>query len=318
VLLVKRREFLAGAAALALAPDALARSVGGVSTALVTADLESHVVAVDLTTGRVLRRIRTGPGPRAIERFGNDALVAHTEHGLLTVIDGMRMRVRRTIEGFVEPRYAATWGSYFAFVTDSAMGQLVAVEVPTGRIIDRVELGGAPRHLSLEPTGRVVWVVLGNSADRVAVVDVAQPSRMRLVRRFAPPFLAHDVGFGPGRVWLTGGASREVAVYDPHGHVVRLRADAAPQHVAFLGRLAVVASGDSGTLRAHDARSGRLLRMSRIPLGSYNVDRGGPVGHVVTPSLSQGTLCVADRTGRVVRRVRVARSSHDACVVVTP
>jgi DNA-binding beta-propeller fold protein YncE len=314
---MKRSEFLLGAAGLVLAPEAFARRLRGVSTALVTADLESHVVAVDLTTGRVLRRIRTGPGPRAIERVGNDALVAHTEHGALTLIDGARMRVRRTIEGLVEPRYAAAWDEY-AFVTDSRLGQLVAIELATGRVVDRIEVGGAPRHLSFERSGRVVWVVLGNTADRVAVVDVGMPRRMRLVRRFSPPFLAHDVGFGPGRVWLTGGASREVAIYDPRGRAVRLRADAPPQHVAFLGRLALVASGDSGTLRVHDARTGRLLRTSPIPLGSYNVDRGGGGAQAVTPSLNRGTLCVTDPRGRVVRRLRVARSSHDACVVVTP
>lgn len=314
---MNRREFVVGAAALALAPDAFARRLGGVPTALVTADLESHVVAFDVGAGRVLRRIRTAPGPRAIERVGNDALVCHTDGGLLTVIDGAGMRVRRTIEGLDEPRYAAAWGA-FAFVTDSAAGQLVCVHVPTGRIVGRLEVGGAPRHLSFEPSGKVVWVVLGNTAARIAVVDVGTPSRMRLLRRIAPPFLAHDVGFGPGRVWVTGGSSREVVVYGGNSAPLRLPADAPPQHVTFLGRHAFVASGDSGTLRVHDARTGAVLRTSRIPLGSYNVDRSIGHAHAVTPSLSRGTLCIADPSGRIVRRVRLARSSHDACLVVTP
>ena len=315
MLLVNRREFLFGAAALALAPEAFARSLGGTPTALVTADLESHVVAVDIGAGRIIRRIRTGPGPRAIERVGNDALVAHTEHGALTVIDGARMRVRRTIEGFVQPRYAAAWGD-FAFVTDSATGQLVAVQLSSGRVVDRLEVGGAPRHLSFEPSGRIVWVALGNKAERIAVVDVGTPWRMRLLRRLSPRFLAHDVGFGPGRVWVTSGASRELAIYDASGPIVRVPAHAPPQHVTFIGNRAFVASGDSGTLRVHDARTGRLLRSSALPIGSYNVDRAG--GHAVTPSLSRGTLTVADSTGRIARRMRVARSSHDACLVVTP
>lgn len=315
MLSVNRREFVLGAAALALAPEALGRRLGGTPTALVTADLESHVVAVDVSTGRILERIRTGPGPRAIQRVGNDAVVVHTEYGTLTVLDGAGMRVLRTIEGFVEPRYVAAWGD-FAFVTDSARGELVAVDVRNGRIVDRIELGGAPRHLSFEPSGRIVWVVLGNKADRLAVVDVGIPTRMRLLRRFSPPFLAHDVGFAPGRVWLTAGASRELAVYDGSGPIVRLRADAPPQHVTFIGRRAFVASGDSGTLRVHDARTGRLLRSAPLPFGSYNVDRGR--GLAVTPSLSRGTLVVAHPSGRILRRMRVARSSHDACLVVTP
>ena len=36
-------------------------------------------------------------------------------------------------------------------------------------------------------------------------------------------------------------------------------------------------------------------------------------GSVVTPSLDRGTLCVVSERGAVVERVRVARSSHDAC-----
>ena len=34
---------------------------------------------------------------------------------------------------------------------------------------------------------------------------------------------------------------------------------------------------------------------------------------VLTPSLSQGTLCVVDQRGRLRNRLRVAPSSHDAC-----
>jgi hypothetical protein len=316
VLPVNRREFVVGAAGLALAPEAFARRLGGgIPTALVTADLESHIVAFDVWKGRVIRRIRTEPGPRSIETVGNDAVVAHTEYGLLSVLDGARLRVRAVLEGFAEPRYTVASGEH-AFVTDSRDAQLVVVDVPRARVVGRVELGGAPRHLSLEPSGRVVWAALGNKAERIAVVDVRDPRRPRLVRRVSPPFLAHDVGFGPGRVWVTGGDSRELVVYDAHGHARTLPADAPPQHVTFMGPFAFVASGDSGTLRVYEKRTAQLIRTSVIPLGSYNVQHTS-AGLVLTPSLSRGTLYVGDRIGRRVRRLRVARSSHDACLVVS-
>ncbi len=318
MLLVNRRGFLAGAAALALAPEALARNLGGRPVVLVTADLEAHVVAVDASSGRVLKRIATPAGPRSIETVGNVALVGHSEHGTVTLVDGATLRVRDVIEGLAEPRYAveARDGRH-AFVTDSRAGALVVIDVARARVVSRLRLGGAPRHLSYEPSSGVLWIVLGNKADRIAVVDASRPGRPRLVRRFSPPLLAHDVGFGPGRVWVTGGVSRELVVYDARGRQHRIRADAPPQHVTFLGGVAYVASGDSGTLRVHDARTGRWLRTSRIPLGSYNVQRDRYTARVLTPSLSGGTLCVADRGGRIIRRVRVARSSHDACLVVT-
>jgi hypothetical protein len=38
---------------------------------------------------------------------------------------------------------------------------------------------------------------------------------------------------------------------------------------------------------------------------------------VLTPSLEQGTLCVLRSDGRMLRESRVARSSHDACFVMS-
>ena len=78
-----RRELLAAAAAplaLALVPPAFARRRGGTALALVTADLEAAIVAVDLSNGEIHARLRTPAGPRSIESIGERAaLVAHTE-----------------------------------------------------------------------------------------------------------------------------------------------------------------------------------------------------------------------------------------------
>ena len=309
---VNRRDFLVGAAALALAPEALARELGGTPTALVTADLESHVVAVELSTGRVLREIPTRAGPRSIEQVGNLALVAHTEHGALSVIDGATLRVRRVIGGFNEPRYTAAADGRHAFVTDSGDGTVALVDVVAAKVLRRIELGGPARHLSYDASRRRLWVALGTKALRVAVVDASQ---QRVLSRFAPPFLAHDVGLAVGgRSWVTSGEARELVVYR-RGRPLRLRADAPPQHVTFLDGRVFVTSGDDGTLRIYDA-AGRLLRATRIPTGSYNVQHAFG-GLILMPSLSRGTLCVADASGRVLRTVRVARSSHDACFVMS-
>jgi uncharacterized Rossmann fold enzyme len=37
---------------------------------------------------------------------------------------------------------------------------------------------------------------------------------------------------------------------------------------------------------------------------------------VLTPSLSQGTLCIVHAHGKPMARVEVAKSSHDACFVM--
>jgi hypothetical protein len=315
---MKRREFLVGALALAAAPDAIARTFGGRPTALVTADLESHIVAVDVVSGRALREIATLPDPRSIEAVGNLAVVGHTEQGAISIVDGATLRVRRMLDGFAEPRYTVALGdARHALVTDSGRQELVVVDAVAGRVVGRVVLGGAARHLSLDRETRRAIVALGTKAERIAVVDVRRPARPKLLLRFAPPFLAHDVGVPAGRrLWVTSGDSRALSLYERGRVVARLGADAPPQHVTFHRGRAYVTSGDDGRLRVHSAATGRLLGSSRIPTGSYNVQHANG-GRILIPSLSRGTLCIADARGHVLRTVTVARSSHDACFVIS-
>ena len=328
-----RRAFLAATAAglalpqkvlrtswgpLEFAPNALAARLGGTPVALVTADLESQVVAYELPSMKRLRAIRTAPFPRAIEQVGNVAVVAHSELGVVTLVDGATLTVKKVLRGFGEPRYAAaSHDGRYAYLTDSGAGDMVVIDVLAGRVVGRVGVGGPARHLSLNRTGRRLWVALGMKARHIAVVDVTEPTRPRLVRRFEPPWLAHDVGFATrDRVWVTSGSEREIALYDPRsGNLLkRLPAGAPPQHVTFRPGATFLTSGDDGTLERRDVREGSVVRRSRVPIGSYNVQEAE--GFVLTPSLSAGTLCVADRYGRVIRRVQAARSSHDACFVM--
>jgi DNA-binding beta-propeller fold protein YncE len=314
---MNRGEFLAGAAALAVAPEAIARSLGGRPTALVTADLEAHVVAINLADGRRMREIRTARDPRSIESVGNDAIVAHTEPGLVSVIDGATLRVRRVLDGFAEPRYTVSAGDdRHAYVTDSGRQELVVLDVRLARVLRRVRMGGPARHLALDSTRRRIIVALGNKAERVAVVDIRAPTRPRVTTQFAPPFLAHDVGVGRfGYVWVTSGATHELVVYDRGRILARVPSDAPPQHVTFVSGFAFVTSGEDGTLRVHSGGSGGLIGVERVPYGSYNVQRGW--GRVLMPSLSRGTLAIANGRGTVVRVLEVARSSHDACFVMS-
>ncbi len=320
---MNRREFLVGVVtlpvALRFAPGALA---GGTPVALVTADTEARVAVVELSTGKILRSIPTSPGPRSIESvWGKLGVVCHTAQGVVSLIDGPSLRVRRVLGHFDEPRYTAASpsGPRHAFVTDSGSHEVVTVDVLEGRTVARVHVGGPARHVSIDPSGRILWVSLGAKAEEVAVVDVSRPLAPRLLRRFRPPFLSHDVGFAPGgrHIWVSSGDRGALAVYDRRtGEVLRrLPADAPPQHVTFFGSHAYVTSGEDGTLRVLSLKDGRVLRTTEIPDGSYNVQEA--FGWIVTPSLDRGTVCILDRQGRLARRVQVSPSSHDACFVMT-
>jgi DNA-binding beta-propeller fold protein YncE len=312
---VNRREFVVAAAALALAPRALAST--GSAVALVTADLESRLVVVDVSSGRIRGHIRMLPYPRSIETVGNLAVVAHSEIGAVSLVDGRTLAVTHVLRGFDEPRYTAGHpDGRHAYVTDAGRGEVVAIDVLRGRVLHRERVGALARHVTINPAGRTLWIALGSKAKELALVDVRQRARPRLLRRFRPDFLAHDVGVAPGgrRVWVTSGDRDELRVYDPRsgGLLARPSGDWPPQHVTFAHGLAYVTSGWSGTLHVHSL-DGRPLSRTVVPVGSYNVQHAD--GWVLTPSLGHGNLCILDDEGRVLRSEKVARSSHDACVV---
>jgi DNA-binding beta-propeller fold protein YncE len=285
---------------------------------LVTADLESSVVAVELPSGRIYRRLPTARDPRSIESIGGTgAVVAHTSSGQVSLIDSS-LAVHSIRGPFEAPRYTAVADDLrFAYVTDSAREEVAIVDLRARRVVRRVPVGGPARHLSLDVLGRRLWVVLGSKSAEIAIVGLDHPRGPQVVERVRPPFLAHDVGYEPrgARVWVTSGDHRRIAIYDDHGtRLIRtLRGDAPPQHVTFLGGRAFVTSGDDAVLRVH-ALDGRLLRSAPVPVGSYNVEEG--FGIVFTPSLARGTLCTFGARGNAIEQMRVARSSHDACFVM--
>ncbi len=226
---------------------------------------------------------------------GDRAVVCHTAVGAVSIVE--RHRVTHVLRGFHEPRYTAAHpDGRHAFVTDSGRSSVVAIDVERGRVLGRVALPGWARHITIDATGRRLWVGLGSAAPHVAVVDAR---RLRHVATLTPGFGAHDVGWAPdGRLWITAGNARSLAV----AGVVQA-ADPGPQHVTFGNGRAYVTSGAAGILRVQTL-DGRLLRSTPIPVGSYNVQHGA--GRVITPSLDRGTLAVLDLRGALLARVDVA------------
>jgi DNA-binding beta-propeller fold protein YncE len=284
-------------------------------------------VVLDLGTTRVVKRVATGPGPRAIEyvrgAFGSGVLVAHTEHGVVTLIGAESLSIRAEVDAFEEPRYACAGPidrfagrPVVAYVTDSAAEEVVTMEVTgRGKVLWRTRVPGPARHISISPDGQTIWTALGTAAPRIAVLDAADATRPKLVRTFAAPFLAHDVVFAPdGRtVWVTSGDERQMALYRGARRPARLlAAGSAPQHVSFTRGKAFVTSGDDGTVRRHRL-DGDLVREARVPVGSYNISFGSL--RLVSPSLGQGTVSLLDQNGRVLAVRKVARAAHDACIV---
>lgn len=327
--IVNRRAFLVAAGVPLLATVAprglLAMPTGGGVVALATADLEAHLVAVEVGSGRIVKRIATAAGPRSIESnaFGQ-VVVAHTARGRLTIVDAATLSVLGEIDGLGEPRYIAMHPSErIAYVSDSGRGEVVTIDLVRRAIVHRARVPGPTRHISVSSDGRWLWTALGTKARALAVLGLSDSHRPQFVRTFAPPFLAHDVVFTPDseQVWVTSGSKSAIAVYSRSGSkpTQLLPADAPPQHVAFSGARAYVSSGDDGTVRIHRL-DGSLIRTTSVPVGSYNMTYGSfdmtfgqPLA--VTPSLDLGTVCILSPAGAVRTIRKIARSAHDACVV---
>jgi DNA-binding beta-propeller fold protein YncE len=311
---VHRRDFLARVAAFALTPRELLRAPR--QLALMTADLESHVLAVDVSTGRIVKRISTHAYPRSIETVGSRAVVCHSELGIVSVLDARSLRVVHVLRGFGEPRYTAAHpDGRHAYVTDAERGEVALLDVLDGRVRARVRVGALARHITIDENARLLWIALGSKARAIALVAL-DGTRPRLQHTFAPPSRGHDVGFAPdGRhAWVSSGDGRELAVYDVHSGRVVARPSGGwpPQHVTFSRDRVYVTSGWSGSLQVHTL-DGRELASVPVPVGSYNVQQAD--GIVVTPALGHGYLTTVTLAGHVVRTQKLARSSHDACVV---
>jgi hypothetical protein len=313
---MRRREFIAALGLLPFLPDGC-QGRRRPALALATADTESHVAVLDVDTGRVRRRVATVEGPRSIEWAGaGRAVVAHTDAGALSLLDGPT--VRRVVRGLAEPRYTAVApGGRLAYVTDSARGEVVVLDLERGRLVGGAEVGALARHLTIAPDGRTLWVALGKRAAEVAVVDLSAPRRPRVRRLLRPPFLAHDVACSPGgrRLWISSGDRGQLALYargaaEP---LAVLPAGSPPQHVSFGARFAYVASGDDGSVHVQRIADGRRVARARVPTGSYNVQHGA--GVVITPSLDDGTVTILGEGGRVLSRTRIAAAAHDACLL---
>jgi DNA-binding beta-propeller fold protein YncE len=308
-------------------PASNAAPLGGEPVALVTAESQNQLIAVDLPSGRVLKRLRMPADPENVEPGARIAVVVSPRAGAVTLVDVQRLRVRKVLRGFGAPHIALhlpfpDW--QFVYVTDDSRGQLDVIRLPGGRVVKRIFVGLGAHHMTLSPDHRRLWIALGERARSIAVVDTTRPVAPRLIGHIDPHGLAHDLAFAPDgqTVWVTYDDRSTMAVLSANsGRRLRsLAAGSPPQHVVFgegnYSRYAIVTNGNSGTFRIFASRKRRLLRTFRTPIGSFNVDLGG--SFILTSSLSRGTLSEFDFQGRRVLMRKLAPATRDVALVVLP
>jgi DNA-binding beta-propeller fold protein YncE len=310
---VKRALILLAVLAVPASPAA---HLGGDPVALVTAETQNELIAMDLASGRVLKRLPMPADPQNVEANSQDAVVVSTRGAAVTIVDVGSLRIRKTIRGFGSPHIPAlSPDGRYAYVTDDARGQLVVIGLTRGRVIRRLFVGLGAHHMSFRPGHRQLWIALGERARTIVIVSTSKPARPRVVGKFEPGGLAHDLAFPAGgrRVWVSYDDRSSVAVFDARTlrRLLTLPAGSPPQHVAFR-RYAYVTSGNDGRLRIFSVGC-RLLGVARTPVGSFNLSLGP--GRVLTSSLTSGTLSELGVSGRLLLSERVATTARDVAVV---
>lgn len=311
---------------LLLATSASARQTGGTPVALVTAERENALFAVELPSGSVLRRVSLPADPQnvaALTGRAHTAVVVSPRSGAVTLLDERTLRIRKVLRGFGSPRVAAIspFGKW-AYVTDARRGELVVIALGATRIVSRLFVGDGPHHLTISPRGRRMWIALGERATEIAVVDLSRPANPRLLSRFSPGFIAHDLAFSPDgrRVWVTSAASNAIHVLSARSgrQDLIVWAGRGPQHVVFsdLGRFAFATSGYARRIVKVDGLTGRIVEAASTPPGSFHLSTSG--GLVVTTSLLQGVVTEFDMNLRRLMSTKVARASRAVSVVVWP
>lgn len=282
---------------LVLAPSGSAHRLGGTPVALITAEQQNALFAVELPSGKVLRRANLPADPQNIAVGRDTVVVVSTKAHAVTLLDRKTLRVLKVIRSFAAPHIVAIGpGGNLAYVTDDTRGMLNTIDLRTERVLDRLVVGIGAHHMSISPGGGRAWIALGEHASKIAIVSLANPRKPTPVNTFSPGFVAHDVTFTPDtrRVWVTSGAGDAVYALDARTgrRILTVHVGAAPQHVVFGGHFAFATSGYSNRLVKINIWTGRVLGTATTPHGSFNLSTIG--GLVVTTSLLNGRVTEFD------------------------
>ena len=307
-------------ALLVLAPSAAGRSETS-TVAIVTAEQQSQVVAVELPSGTVRRRVTVPRDPENVAIGLDKVVVASPDAGAVTLLD-LHLKKLEVLRGFGAPHIVALDPlRTIAYVTDDARGRLDVIGLGRTRVVARLAVGSGAHHMALSPgSGHRMWIALGEHARELVLVDLTSPSHPFVVRRVALAFVAHDLAFAHDgrRIWVTSGQGNAVHVLDSRTgrEVAAIHVGLAPQHVAFTdkGEFAFVTSGYSSRLFKVNARTGRIVDSARTPYGSFNLATFGSL--VVTTSLLNGRMTEFDLDLHRTSSSRPASSARAVAVTV--
>jgi len=311
---------LVALALLALVPASSAKDHAPKPVAFVSAEDDDQLVAVDLTSSRVVGRIRVPDGPHNVAAAGGRwVLVTSPPAGAVTLVDGFSRKVVKVFRGFGYPHdveFDAESGR--AYVTDESRGQIVVIDPFARRIVSRFRVGPRPHDLAI---GDVALVT--HSSSNPDVTTAALPlGRARVVRQLGVRGPAHDITSQPDSAtfYVTYWGTGSVAAVDwTRGRVLwRRKVGTLVHHVQFdyfAGDRLWATDNMSGRVYLLSARNGRVLRtLSGCP-GAHHVALGGLFSGVVVACHDADALAIYDTRSWRRKLVPVGSGPHGVAVI---
>lgn len=300
-----------------------ARPLGGSLVAFVAAEDADQLVAVELSSRRVVERIPVARGPHNVAATfadGRFVVVTSPPAGRVTLVDGRSLRVRHVFGGFGYPHDVELDGAY-AWVTDERRGQVVVLDLARRRVAARVAVGPRPHDLAV---GDVVAVTHGRRTGYVTLLS-SNPRRPRVLRRVPVGRGPHDITHAPDTAtfYVTYWDSPHVGAVDAGRRrlLYRRAVGTMPHHVQFdyyTGQDVWVTDHATGRLFLVAARTGRVRRSFDGCPGAHHVAINHPeaVARAVVACHDAGTIVVLD--GRRLRPIRAGRGPHGVALAVLP
>ena len=306
---------------LAFVPAAAGHRLGGAPLAYVAAEDDDRLAVVDLGSRSVVRRLAVADGPHNVAATFDGRVVAVTSPpaGVVTVVDGRSLRVRRTFSGFGYPHdVKLSADGRTAWVTDERRDRVGVLDLRAGRVRARSPVADAPHDLVV--TDRVL-VTHGPSGSALTVID---PAHRRVVGRIAVGRGPHDITFQPdsANVFVTYWRTPDVGRIDwgRRRIVYRRRLGGVPHHVQFdylSGRHLWVSDHSRGVILRLRSADGSVFRRYRGCPGAHHVALPGVGLYAVAACHDSGRLLVIARNGRTAT-IPVGHGLHGVAVAVVP
>jgi YVTN family beta-propeller protein len=295
---------------------------GGSPAAFVALPATDEIVAVDLGSGRVLKRIPVAQGPEDVAAFHDSTrrrdfvLVASRAGGAVTLVDAVTRRVVKVWRGFGDPTDVVVDGLR-AYVVDERHGQLVVLDVATRRVPVRIDVGPRPTAVGVGDLA----VIAHAGLPSLTLVDV----RRRTVTGTVPvagPVTSVSKQPDTANVYVSFAGSGDLALIDwgRRRTTFRKRVGERLAQVVkdvHLGDRVWVTDAPRGRVVLASARNGRVLRRLGGCPGAHGLAQVGTAS-VVATCPGSAALALWDTSRWRLRTVRLGDRPAGVGIAILP